>query len=407
MSVSMSSIPPIEPFATEAPQLTQVRVPLERAAEAFSTRDENGRIPIVVICEREIRVLSSLLMAAGLVIVAGIFADTLFRTSLLTPLGIVAGLLLVALVAFNASRVRIYEGMNALLVRAGRYTRTIGSGFYLLPPWIAVTHLVTRREIPFTVPIEDAPTKDNVRALVNTLITFTITEPHRFVFNISADDFDLVLHAACQHEMRRMIRAIMSDQINDLPRFDLTQLRQLLSEQMEAFGIIIRKVSITFAQPPADFVQSQQGRELAVFQQKELEERQALAVQRQENANDLALEREIARVARESQVIQAQMKKEEARRELVTLEASVAERRLALLEERLRKFPNAVKWERFIEQLAVMRALAGNARTILQLGDSDEILRAVLLQESMSPAAAPHDANNSQTSEEKAKNRAP
>ncbi|OQY89832.1 MAG: hypothetical protein B6D41_10185, partial [Chloroflexi bacterium UTCFX4] len=72
-------------------------------AEAFSTRDENGRIPIVVICEREIRVLSSLLMVAGLVIVAGIFADTLFRTSLLTPLGIVAGLLLVALVGFNAS----------------------------------------------------------------------------------------------------------------------------------------------------------------------------------------------------------------------------------------------------------------------------------------------------------------
>lgn len=381
----MSSQPFAEIAARDATQLTQVRVPLERASEAFSTRDESGRIPIVVIAERGIRVSSSLLLAAAILFVAGIFGDTIFRTSLLTPLGIVASLLIVSLIGFNATRVRIYEGMNALLARAGRYTRTIGAGLYFLPPWIAVTHLVTRREIPFTVPVEDAPTQDNVRALVNTLITFTITEPHRFVFNISADDFDLVLYAACQHEMRRMIRSISSEQINDLPRFDLTQLRQTLSEQMSTFGITIMKVSITYAQPPPDFVRSQEARELAAFQQRELDERQALAVRRQENANDLALERALAVVARERDVLQAQIKKEEARKELVGLEASVAERRLALLEKRLKQFPNAAKWERVSEQLAVARSLAGNARTILQLGNSDGILRAVMMQEALSP----------------------
>lgn len=373
--------------AHEATQLTQVRVPLERAAEVFSTRDESGRIPIVVIAERAVRVSVMLLIAAGLVLVAGFFLDTFFRSSQVTWLGLVAALAMIGVVAYQASRVRIPEGINALLARAGKYTRTIGPGLSILLPWVTVTHLVTRREIPFTVPIEDAPAQDNVRALVNTLIVFTIAEPHRFVFNISADDFDLVLHAACQNEMRRMIRGINSDQINDLPRHDLTALRQTLGEQMASYGIAIIKVSITYAQPPPDFMQSQEARELAAFQQREQQERQALALRRQADADALARQIALAQEEREREVLDARQRKEEARKQLVATEARVAELRLELLEQRLGKFPTAAKWERLMKQLSVMRALAGNARTIVQFGNSDGILRAMLMQEVLTPNA--------------------
>lgn len=390
----MTNEPHYEITARESSQLTQVRVPLEHAAEAFSARDENGRIPIVVITQRGIRVSSQLLLFAVVVFVAGFLGDAIFRTPILTPLGIIAALAVLGLVAFNAVRIRIPEGINALLARAGKYVRTIGPGLNLVLPWIAVTHLVTRREIPFTVPIEDAPTQDNVRALVNTLITFNITEPHRFVFNISADDFDLVLYAACQNELRKMIRGITSEQINDLPRHDLTALRETLSERVAAYGIAISKVSITFAKPPDDFMVSQEARELAAFRQREQQELQALAVRRQTDTDVLALQIALAQQERERDILRAQIKKQETRKELVELEARVAERRLALLEERLKDFPNAAKWERVTEQLDVMRALAGNSRTILQLGNSDELLRAVFFQEAVLSGAAADGGNS-------------
>lgn len=364
-------------------QLTQIRVPLERAAEAFATRDENGRIPIVVIAERGVRVPTGLLFLAGVLLLAGLFGQSLFGIATLSWLGIGATVAILALVAYTAVRVRIPEGMNAMLARAGKYVGTIGSGLHLVPPWVAVTHLITRREIPFTVPVQDAPTQDNVRALVQMLITFTITEPNRFVFNISADDFDLVLFASCQNEMRRMIRGIASDQINDLPRLDLSVLRQTLSEQVSAYGITIMNIRIVYAQPPADFMQSQEARQLAAYQELEQEEVQALAVRRQSDLEALALQRALANEMRERDVIAARMKKEEARKELATLEARVAEHRLQLLEERLKQYPVAANWERMLKQLAVMRTLAGNSRTIVQLGNSDGLLRAVLMEDMM------------------------
>lgn len=377
----MASSPPSENGSRDSSQLTQIRVPLERAAEAFASRDENGRIPIVVITERGIRVSPGLLLLALALLLLGLFGQSLFGNALLPWLGVGAMLVVLGLVAYTAVRVRIPEGVNAMLARAGKYVKTIGSGLHLVPPWIAVTHLVTRREIPFTVPVEDAPTQDNVRALVQTLITFTITEPNRFVFNISADDFDLVLFASCQNEMRRMIRGITSDQINDLPRHDLAPLRQTLSEQVAAYGITIMNVRIIYAQPPADFMRSQEARQLAALQQREQQERQALAVLRQADDEALVLQRALAQEERERDVLTARMKKEETRRELVTLEARVAEHRLQLLEERLKQFPTAANWERMLKQLAVMRTLAGNSRTILQLGNSDGLLRAVLMQD--------------------------
>ncbi len=207
----------------EYTQLTQVRVPLDQAATAFTTRDANGRIPIVIVPEQLNRIRNEVALAAVLVLTFGILGGLWLNNVTLIMLSIPVSFLLLLLGVYRSFIVRIPEGVSGLLMRGGRYVKTISAGTHFVPPWILVSHLVTRREIPFDVPIVQAPTKDNVRANIDTLMTFRIVDPYQFVYNISAGDFDQVFQAVCQDSLRLVVRNYEAIQVIDLTRKDLTE----------------------------------------------------------------------------------------------------------------------------------------------------------------------------------------
>jgi regulator of protease activity HflC (stomatin/prohibitin superfamily) len=366
---------------TSYTQLTQVRVPLEQAGEAFATRDASGRIPIVLVPKQLNRVRNELVIAGVLILLGAITIHLLADQPILIPLGIVVALLLILVGIYRSFIVRIPEGANALLARGGRYIKTISSGTNIIPPYIVVTHLVTRREIPFDVPVVEAPTKDNVRASVDTLVTFNIVDPFKFVFSISTDDFDQVFQAACQDGLRHLVRTIGAEQVADLAKQDLTSFRDELGVEMESYGVQISKVTVTFAQPSADVMQSLEARQLAAVQQAEQAEKQALAQRRQKDLEDLARQEVMARIEREKELLQLKIQEAKLRQQLVELEAEAEELNLSKLEQRLKDYPNAAKWIWETEKLGVSRALAGNTRAVLQLGEANEILRAFTVRE--------------------------
>jgi regulator of protease activity HflC (stomatin/prohibitin superfamily) len=365
-------------------QLTQVRVPLEEAADAFAIRDASGRIPIVVVPQRVYRIRSELVVLAVIILAAGLVGGAIWNNAaLLWPLAIAVAVLLVVLAISSSFRVRVPEGAHALLARGGRYSRTLGSGTHFVLPWIAVTHLVSRREIPFDVPAVEVPTQDNVRASVDILITFSITEPYRFVYSISASDFDQVFQAACQDALRARIRQISSAEVMNLTHRDMAELVEVLGAAVEAYGITVMKINVTYAQPPVDFMRSQEARQLAVLQQAEQAEKQALAQRRQADEEALARQQVIAQVEREREGLQAQVQQAELRRRIVELEAEAEEWRLAKLEERLAKYPHAAQWEVETLQLEIGRALAGNTRAVLQFGSASDIVRTFLMRDGL------------------------
>ena len=278
---------------------------------------------------------------------------------------------------------RIPEGANGLLQQRGKYLSTIESGTRVLPPWIVVSHLVTRRIIPFDVPVQEAPTQDNVRANVQALVTFTISDPYHFVYSVSASDFDQVFQAACQNAMRAMVRQISSDEVNNLPRQDTSELRETLSTASEPYGVKIVKVTILYAHPPEDFVRSQEARQLAMLQQVEQMEQQALTQRKQTDAETLGRQAVIARVEREHEELQLQIQQAEASRRVVELEAEAEELRLAKLQDRLRMYPQAAEWEWQGEQLEVVRGLASNTHAVVQMGGgSTDLAQAFSLRDS-------------------------
>src|SRR5512139_2379508 len=376
---------PDESTPTEAEvgytQLTQVRVPLDEAGEAFATRDASGRIPIVLIPKQLNRIRNGPVLAGVAVLLGAILIHLLANQPILIPIGIVLAILLILIGVYRSFIVRVPEGANALLAKGGRYTKTIGSGTHFIQPIIVVTHLVTRREIPFDVPIVEAPTKDNVRAGVDTLVTFNIVDPFKFVYSISADDFDQVFQAACQDGLRHLVRSIAAEQVADLAKQDLAAFREELGAEMEPYGVQISKVTVTFAQPSAEVVQSLEARQLAAVQQSEQTEKQALAVHRQKDVEELAHQEVLARIEREKELLRLKIEEARLQRQLVEMEAETQEFKLAKLEQRLKNYPHAAKWIWEGEKLEVSRALAGNTRAVLQLGEANEILSAFTVRE--------------------------
>jgi len=337
-------------------QLMQVRVPLEQADEAFAARDASGRIPIVVVPLRPNRIRNEFVLAGLATIAGGILFRNLFNLNYLIPISIGVGLVLVIMGVYQSFFLRIPEGVSGLLVRAGKYKRTISSGTHTVPPWFQVSHLVSRREIPFDAPAVEALTKDNVRANVDTLLTFKIEDPYRFIYSISASDFDQVFQAACQDTLRTMVRQINADQVADMKKAEMLSMIETLNIDLAPYGVVISKVSVTFAQPPAEFVHSQEMRQLAVFQQAEQTEIQFLAIRRQ--TDDEALSR---------QKVMAEAEKEEYR--------------LKKLEERLSTYPLAAKWEWDSQRLEVSRALAANSRAMLRITNANDIFHSFYVED--------------------------
>jgi len=384
----MADQAPVGGTATGFSQLSQVRVPLDEAADAFATKDASGRTPIVVLTARSMRVRTLFLIVAGIAVAAALFGDRFTALERLVPIAVVVAIIALVVGVVQSLYVRVPEGTNAIMTKAGKYDRTIGPGAHVIMPNVAVSHLVTRREIPFEVPVVDAPTSDSVRAAVDVLVTFTITEPNKFVYSISASDFDQVFQAACQYAMRAMIREITSEEINDLVRHDTSGLKAKVSEDVAPYGVTLQKMTITFARPPADFQASQEARQLAVFQLDQQVEEQALAQRRQASLETLARQQIVAQVDRQREELQAQAQTAEMRRQVTELEMQAQELRLGRLEELLSKYPNAAKWEWESAQLEVARALAGNTRAFLQVGTASDIVRTLMVRQLTSEPAA-------------------
>ena len=88
-------------------QLTQVRVPLDEAAEALSTPDEAGRLPIVVLPKQAYRIRNGLVGAGVLLILGSLLFDV---TLPLRGGSLAAGAVLVVLGVFRAFMVPVPEG---------------------------------------------------------------------------------------------------------------------------------------------------------------------------------------------------------------------------------------------------------------------------------------------------------
>lgn len=377
----------VAPAPVGTPQLVQARVPLDQAGDAFAQPDASGRLPIVVQPRRLVRI--NLPLAVG-----GLVAIVL---ALVLPIQVVAaGVILVGgVVALVAGLVptlflSVPEGSQAMLVRRGRYLRTLGAGVHVVRPGIGVSHLVTSREIPFDAQVTGVVTSDDVRVDLDILLTFRIAMPERFVYAIAPSDFDQVFQGTCQETVRHLARGVPIDAVLDLAETESASLASSIGEALAGYGVTVERVLITHVAPPAEFTASREARRLASIQQLEQAERFALEQRRQADREALAKQEVAARLARDREEMERRVIEAETRRRVVEVEAETEAFRLARLEERLKAHPEAAAWDFSSDRLAVARALAGNSRAMLHVGGAGDVADALIMR-TLEGGAAPVD----------------
>lgn len=355
-----TAAPPPEPLpAQPVPlQLTQARVPLDEAGEAFTVADPSGRLPIVVLPSQPFRIRNGFVIAGAVAIVVAL----VFDTDIVVRGGLIGvGAIAIFLGVFQSFIVPVPEGARALLLRGGRYQRTLGAGRHVVPPWIVVSHVVTMREIPFDALAGAVSTADNVRVDVDVLFTFTIDAPERFVFAISAPDFDQVCQASALDAIRTLVRGKRAGEILDLSAEDTTTLRTVIGEALAPYGVVVQRVVIIHVQPPLEFMASLESRRLASVRLDEQTEQHALEERLLADRESLGRQR----VAHQ--------------RERIELEAANEALRLQNLESRLAAYPNAARRDIEEQRIEVARALAGNTRAMVQVGGNGDVADALIM----------------------------
>jgi len=334
-------------------QLTQSRVPLEDADAAFATPDLAGRLPIVILPDQPLRIRNELVIGGVLAIFAGILLsiDLFVRGGI-----IVVGVVLVFLGVFQAFIVVVPEGSRAILLRGGKFLKTIGAGRHFLSPAIIVTRLVTVREIPFSATAIGQPSSDDVRIDIDVLLTFTITVPEKFVFAISAPDFDQVCLASCLESARAMVRSKTAEELLDLSDADYNAPRENVGAALAPYGVVIQRWLVTSVRPPVDFMATREARRILASRRAEQAERYALDQQLQHDSDEL---------------------------EAV---------RLQRLQERLTAYPAAARQDVLDRRIAVAKELAGNTRAMVQVGPGGDVADALILDSLASDNGATSDA---------------
>jgi regulator of protease activity HflC (stomatin/prohibitin superfamily) len=385
LAASLSTRTPAAPYV----QLTEVEAgPLE-VSEAIERADELGRIPVTVRVRRQAPVNPTLILIAIGIVASGLFVPL---ATALKAIIIVAGIVLVFAAIVSRLLIRVPPGTVGLTVKGGRHHRVLEEGVRWVNPMMALSHVVTTREIAFDVPVTEVRSSDGIGITIDSLLTIKIVDPVKFVYTITAADADQYIQAACQDAVRMLVRGIDALSALDLGAVQAERLQEVVAPKLDPYGVHISGVAITRVSLPAAVTESLEARRLATLQL--AEQIEAYQLDKQRLADQAAL------IAQEA----------ESRRHAVELEADNEAIRLAKLEERLAANPNAARYDLEVQRIRVARELAGNSRAVVSLGGPDLLgglvaARDVLEAEAPAASASP-DATEAKPQPDGARGRA-
>jgi regulator of protease activity HflC (stomatin/prohibitin superfamily) len=166
------------------------------------------------------------------------------------PPGVLLILIFFAIIyLFSAVKIiRQYE--RGLIETLGKYTKTVSPGLIVIFPPLQRVRIVDMREQVIDVPPQDVITKDNVMVTVDAVIYFQVTDPFKVVYEVS--NFSLASLKLAQTNLRNVIGDLELDQtLTSREKINL-QLRQVLDEATDKWGVKITRVEIQKIDPPRD-----------------------------------------------------------------------------------------------------------------------------------------------------------
>lgn len=164
-------------------------------------------------------------------------------------------LIVLVLFVFVANTVRIVQQYEKGLVETlGKYSRTVSAGVNIIIPMFQTLRKVDMREQVMDVAPQNVITKDNVTVTVDAIIYFQITDPIKVVYNVA--NFAMAALKLAQTNLRNVIGDMELDATLTSREKINSQLRAVLDEATDKWGVKITRVEIQKIDPPKDITDS-------------------------------------------------------------------------------------------------------------------------------------------------------
>jgi regulator of protease activity HflC (stomatin/prohibitin superfamily) len=169
----------------------------------------------------------------------------------MTPLVIVLAIVAFFLFIYVASGVRIVRPyQRGIVEQLGRYKETVDPGLRIIVPFFQALRLVDMREQVVDVPPQEVITSDNVVVSVDAVVYYEPTDPQRLIYNIA--NFILAVTKLAQTNLRNVVGDMQLDEALTSRDTINTNLRQILDDATDKWGVRVVRVEIQRIDPPPD-----------------------------------------------------------------------------------------------------------------------------------------------------------
>jgi len=164
---------------------------------------------------------------------------------------IVAAAVFLLFIIFLASAVKIVRPFQrGVIERLGRYYATVDPGLRLILPFIDKLRIVDMREQVIDVPPQEVITSDNVVVSVDAVVYYEPTDPQRLIYNVA--NFMVAITKLAQTNLRNLIGDMQLDQALTSRDKINTNLREILDDATDTWGVRVKRVEIQRIDPPTD-----------------------------------------------------------------------------------------------------------------------------------------------------------
>jgi regulator of protease activity HflC (stomatin/prohibitin superfamily) len=214
---------------------------------------------------------------------------------------IALGLVAVFLFMYVAAGVRIVRPyQRGVIEQLGKYKTTVDPGLRLIVPLIHTMRKVDMREHVVDVPPQEVITADNVVVMVDAIVYYEPTDPKRLLYNV--ENFLIAVTKLAQTNLRNVTGDMQLDEALTSREKLNAELRQILDDATDKWGVKVVRVEIQRIDPPGDVTQ-------AMHEQMKAERTRRALVTQANGEKEAAIMR--AQGERESAVLRADGDKQE------------------------------------------------------------------------------------------------
>lgn len=168
-------------------------------------------------------------------------------TALVVVLAVLA-IVLFVLVAAGVRIIRPYQ--RGIVEMLGRYQKTVDPGIQIIIPVFQSIRVVDMREQVVDVPPQEVITSDNVVVSVDAVIYYEPSDPRNLVYNVA--NFLLAITKLAQTNLRNLVGDLELDAaLTSRDKINL-ELRQILDDATDKWGVRVARVEIQRIDPPPD-----------------------------------------------------------------------------------------------------------------------------------------------------------